>query len=159
METQEVIGKMFPKITAYSLAKTEVRLPDMAIGKVTLIAIAFVREAQEMIDSWSIPFEDRFSNKANYIYYEIPMLDGIWKLFRGSIDGGMRAGIPNEKHKNVLTHYGNYKEYTSYLLIDNINNGYVFLLDKEGIIRFRGMGLASEKDIIEMIQIAERLGV
>jgi len=159
METQEVIGKMFPKITAYSLAKTEVILPDMAIGKVTLIAIAFVREAQEMIDSWSIPFEDRFSNKATYIYYEIPMLDGIWKLFRGSIDGGMRAGIPTEKHKNVLTHYGNYKEYTSYLMIDNINNGYVFLLDKEGIIRFRGMGLASEKDIMEMIKIAERLGV
>jgi len=159
METQEVIGKMFPKITAYSLAKTEVRLPDMAIGKVTLIAIAFVRQAQEMLDSWSIPFEDRFSNKANYIYYEIPMLDGIWKLFRGSIDGGMRAGIPNEKHTNVLTHYGNYSDYTSYLLIDNLNNGYVFLLDKKGIIRFKGMGFASEKDIIKMIQIAERLGV
>lgn len=158
MENQEVIGKMFPKITAYSLAKTEVKLPDMAIGKVTLIAIAFVREAQEMIDSWSVPFEDRFSNKVTYIYYEIPMLGGIWKLFRGSIDGGMRAGIPPEKHKNVLTHYGNYNEYTSYLLIDNINNGYVFLLDKEGIIRFKGIGFASEKDIIEMIQIAERLG-
>ena len=44
MENQEVIGKMFPKITAYSLAKNEVKLPDMAIGKVTLIAIAlFVR--------------------------------------------------------------------------------------------------------------------
>jgi len=57
-----------------------------------------------------------------------------------------------------LTHYGNYKAYTSYLLIDNLNNGHVFLLDREGLIRFRGMGFASEKDIIEMIQIAERLG-
>jgi hypothetical protein len=158
MENQELIGKMFPKITAYSLAKTEVRLPDMAIGKVTLIAIAFVRQAQEMIDSWAIPFENRFSNKEKYAYYEIPMLGGIWRVFRGSIDGGMRAGIPNEKHKSVLTHYGNYKAYTSYLLIDNLNNGHVFLLDREGLIRFRGMGFASEKDIIEMIQIAERLG-
>lgn len=159
MGAHELIGKIFPKIIAYSLAKTEVILPDMAIGKVTLIAIAFVRQAQERLDSWSIPFEDRFSDKPNYISYEIPMLDGIWKLFRSSIDSGMRAGIPNEKHANVLTHYGNYKDYTSYLLIDNINNGYVFLLDKEGIIRFSGMGFASEKDIIEMIQIAERLGV
>jgi len=33
MKNHELIGKMFPKITAYSLAKTEVRLPDMAIGK------------------------------------------------------------------------------------------------------------------------------
>ncbi|MCC7573405.1 MAG: hypothetical protein KO464_08455 [Candidatus Methanofastidiosum sp.] len=158
MATQELIGKIFPKITAYSLAKTEVILPDMAIGKVTLIGIAFVRQAQEMLDSWSIPFEDRFSNMSNYIYYEIPMLNGLWKLFRSSIDGGMRAGIPLEKHTNVLTHYGNYKEYTSYLSIDNINNGYVFLLDMEGLIRFRGIGYASEKDLVEMIQTAEILG-
>ena len=158
MENQEVIGKMFPKITAYSLAKTEVKLPDMAIGKVTLIAIAFVRQAQEMIDSWAILFENRFSNKEKHSYYEIPMLGGIWKFFRGSIDGGMRAGITTEKHPNVLTHYGNYRDYTSYLLIDNLNNGHVFLLDREGLIRFRGMGFASEKDIIEMIQVAERLG-
>ncbi|KYC45928.1 MAG: ATP10 protein [Candidatus Methanofastidiosum methylothiophilum] len=158
MGAQELIGKKFPKITAYSLAKTEIILPDMTIGKVTLIGIAFVRSAQEMLDSWSIPFEDKFSNKSNYTYYEIPMLDGIWKLFRSSIDGGMRAGTPYEKHTNVLTHYGNYKDYTSYLFINNTNYGYVFLLDKEGLIRFRGIGFASEKDLVEMIRIAERLG-
>lgn len=158
MEAQELIGKIFPKITAYSLAKTEIVIPDMTLGKVTLIGIAFVRSAQEMLDSWSIPFEDKFSNKSNYTYYEIPMLDGIWKLFRSSIDGGMRAGIPYEKHTNVLTHYGNYKDYTSYLLINNKNYGYVFLLDTEGVIRFRGIGFASEKDLLEMIRIAERLG-
>ena len=158
MHNQSVNGKIFPNITAYSLAKTEVRLPDMAIGKVTLIAIAFVRQAQDMIDSWSIPFENRFSNNNNYGYYEIPMLNGIWKLFRGSIDGGMRAGISNEKHKNVLTYYGNYKDYVSYLMIDNMDNGYIFLLDKEGIIRFRGEGFASEEGIGELIKIAEKLG-
>ncbi|NMC77549.1 MAG: hypothetical protein GYA60_09705, partial [Candidatus Methanofastidiosa archaeon] len=133
MSENEVIGKVFPKISAYSLAKTEVKLPDMVKGKIALIAVAFVREAQEMIDSWAMPFEKKFSGNINYAYYEVPMIDGIWKLFRGSIDGGMRAGIPMEKHMKVLTYYGNYKEYIRYLLIDNINIGYVFLLDKEGI--------------------------
>jgi hypothetical protein len=93
-----------------------------------------------------------------YSYFEIPMLDRFWKFFRGSIDGGMRAGISIEKHKNVVTYYGNYKEYTKYLLIDDLKNGYVFLLDKEGMIRFSGMGIASEKDIREMIETAEKLG-
>ncbi|NYT03111.1 MAG: hypothetical protein GKC00_00205 [Candidatus Methanofastidiosa archaeon] len=158
MELKEAIGKKFPKITAYSLAKTEVILPDMVNGKVTLVALAFVREAQEIIDSWSIPFENKFSNMGGYAYFEIPMLDRFWKFFRGSIDGGMRAGISIEKHKNVVTYYGNYKEYTKYLLIDDLKNGYVFLLDKEGIIRFSGIGIASEKDIREMIETAEKLG-
>ena len=158
MESKKAIGKKFPKITAYSLAKTEVILPDMVNGKVTLIAIAFVREAQEIIDSWSIPFENKFSNIEGYSYFEVPMLDGLWKFFRGSIDGGMRAGIPLEKHKNVVTYYGNYKNYTNYLFIEDIKNGYVFLLDKEGIIRFIGMGLASDKDVEKMIEIAKNLG-
>lgn len=157
MGDKEIIGKIFPRINAYSLAKTEVVLPEMVKGKVTLIAIAFVREAQDMIDSWSIPFENRFAKNNNYTYYEIPMLDGLWRLFRGSIDGGMRAGIPMEKHMNVVTYYGNYKQYASYLLINDINKGYVFLLDKEGIIRYRGIGFASDEDISEMLEIAKRL--
>jgi hypothetical protein len=158
MESKELIGKKFPKITAYSLAKTEVTLPDMVNGKVTLVAIAFVREAQELIDSWSIPFENTFPNRDRYAYFEIPMLGRFWNLFRSSIDGGMRAGIPLEKHTNVLTYYGNYKEYTRYLFIEDIKNGYVFLLDKEGVIRFRGIGIASERDIGKMIEITKKLG-
>lgn len=158
MSDKEVIGKLFPKISAYSLAKTEVIIPDMAKGKVALIAVAFVREAQDMIDSWAVPFERKFSENINYVYYEIPMIEGIWKFFRSSIDGGMRAGIAKEKHMNVLTYYGNYKDYTNYLSIDNINKGYVFLLDKEGIIRFRGIGYASERDLSNMLELANKFG-
>jgi len=157
MAEKEIVGKIFPNITAYSLAKTEVRLPEVAKGKVALITIAFVREAQEMIDSWSIPFGNRFGKDSNYAYYEVPMLDGLWRLFRGSIDGGMREGIPLEKHKNVITYYGNYKEYVSYLSINNLKKGYVFLLDKQSIIRFRGIGFASEEEITEMLDLAGKL--
>ncbi|HNZ88004.1 MAG TPA: hypothetical protein PKK55_05720 [Methanofastidiosum sp.] len=81
MTEKEIIGKIFPNIVAYSLAKTEIRLPEVAKGKVALITIAFVREAQEMIDSWSIPFENRFGKDNNYVYYEVPMLDRLWKYF------------------------------------------------------------------------------
>ena len=65
MAEKEIVGKIFPNITAYSLTKTEVRLPEVAKGKVALITIAFVREAQEMIDSWSIPFGNRFGKYSN----------------------------------------------------------------------------------------------
>ncbi|HOC77925.1 MAG TPA: hypothetical protein PKO31_04460 [Methanofastidiosum sp.] len=157
MTEKEIIGKIFPNIVAYSLAKTEIRLPEVAKGKVALITIAFVREAQEMIDSWSIPFENRFGKDSNYVYYEVPMLDRLWKLFRGAIDGGMRGGIPTEKHENVITYYGNYKEYVSYLSINNLKKGHVFLLDKQGIIRFSGIGFASEEEISEMLGLAEKL--
>ncbi len=139
MNNQDVIGKVFPKLTAYSLAKNEVTLPDISIGKVTLIGIGFVREAQDVLDSWSAPFEERFQYDDDYIYYEVPMIKGIWKIFKSSIDDGMRSGIPSKKHKNVITYYGNYGYYISYLLIDNLDTGYVFLLDSAWLNNYRPM--------------------
>lgn len=158
MDKQEVIGKVFPKITAYSLAKNEVTLPDISTGKVALIGIGFVREAQDVLDFWSVPFEKRFEYEDNYIYYEVPMIKGIWKIFKGSINDGMRSGTSIQKHENIITYYGNYDYYTSYLLIDNLDTGYVFLLDRENIIRYRDIGFTSEKEIENMLRIAERLG-
>jgi hypothetical protein len=146
------IGKKFPKITVQALSGKEVTLPDDVKREVALIGIAFVRGAQGMLDSWSIPFERACSGES---VYELPMIDGFfWKIFSGMIDSGMRAGIPGEKHDNVLTHYGDTSAYRETLSMDDKRLGYVFLIDKEGIIRFEGKGYAHKKDIEEMLRIA-----
>ncbi len=73
------------------------------------------------------------------------------------IDSGMRAAIPNEKHKNVITFYGNVDPYKQTLKIEDIYLGYAYLLDQEGIIRWQGQGLAKAEDIKLMIETARNL--
>jgi hypothetical protein len=54
---KNIIGQPFPKLTSKSLAGKVVTLLEALEGKVTLIFIAFVRSAQNMIDSWAQSFE------------------------------------------------------------------------------------------------------
>jgi ATPase complex subunit ATP10 len=149
-------GKKFPEVKDDSLANTSVSLPDAARGKVTLLTVAFLRESQSQLDSWLDPFVERYGNKPGFTFYEVPMLSRGYKFMRFMIDGGMRAGIPKGKHKNVVTMYGDVEKYIKALNLD-LRSGYAFLLDREGIIRWEGQGFSNPETLNELFETAEKL--
>jgi len=155
-QTSLNIGKRFPEVTAQSLANTSESIPDSAKGKVALIAVAFLRESQPQLDSWLGPFTERFGSKEGFTFYEVPMISSGYKFMRSVIDGGMRGGIPKEKHKNVVTMYGDVEKYMNALNLDS-RFGYAFLLDQEGIIRWQGQGFATAEMLKELFDLAEKL--
>jgi hypothetical protein len=65
------------------------------------------------------------------------MMSGGYKIISGIIDGGMRGGVPHALHDFVASYYGNLDNYISYLNIKKDKNCYLFLLDKNGIIKFK----------------------
>ena len=156
-ERSPLIGTKFAQIRSETLAGTKLTLPDDARGKITLITIAFKHGTQQQLDSWLTPFAEAFGTKSGFTFYEIPMLTSDVKPFAFRIDSGMRSGIPEEKHKNVMTYYGDYEEYLHFLHIDDITLGYAFLLDQDGIIRWQGEGFATEEMTREMIHRAREL--
>jgi hypothetical protein len=152
-----VIGLKFPTLTTDSLAGTKVTLPDSAKGKFTLVIMSFKRDSQSQNDSWLGPFEKEFGQQEGYLFYEVPMIRRRFVFMAPLIDSGMRAAIPNEKHKNVITFYGNVDPYKQALKIEDIYLGYAYLLDREGIIRWQGQGLAKAEDIKALIETAQGL--
>jgi hypothetical protein len=150
------IGKRFPEVKDDSLANTPVTLPDSARGKVTLITVAFLRESQSQLDSWLDPFFEKYGSNPKFTFYEVPMLSRGYKFMRFMIDGGMRAGIPQAKHKNIVTMYGDIEKYMKELSLD-LRYGYAFLLDREGVIRWQGQGYATPETRKELFDLSERL--
>lgn len=151
------VGVQFPGITAQSLAGNTVTLPDDAMGKVTLIAIAFERNAQAMIDSWINKVESEFEDEKIWIF-EIPMIDSpIWRPMRAIIDSGMRGGIPRHKHGHVITYYGDSTTFRTMLGMEDRSLAYLFLLDDKGIIRWEGEGFASGDDINHLFSVIRSL--
>jgi hypothetical protein len=150
------IGMKFPNVTSDSLAGTKESIPETCRGKVTLVAVAFLRESQGQLDSWLNPFYKQFGDSDKYMFYEIPMIASGYKFMKMIIDGGMRGGIPTFKHKHVVTMYGDVQHYLTALHLDP-RYGYAFLLDREGIIRFQAQGTASEKQLQELFSKAEAL--
>jgi hypothetical protein len=154
---KNIIGQTFPEITSKSLAGNVVTFPEAMRGKVTLICIAFVRSAQNMIDSWVQPFERKFGKDSRFAVYEIPMINEAWKVLSWMIDSGMRGGIQAEKHDNVVTFYGDYSGYQKILGMEDTNLAHFFLLDPKGTIRWKGQGYARPETERELIETAKTL--
>lgn len=150
------IGKRFPEVKAASLAKTMESIPDAAKGKVTLIAVAFLQQSQPQLDSWLGPFEEKFGSQEGFTFYEVPMISSGYKFMKIIIDNGMRGGIPKNKHKNVVTMYGDVEKYMNELNLE-ARYGYAFLLDKEGIIQWQGQGFSTPETLKELFKLAAKL--
>ncbi len=151
------IGMPFPELKAETLSGIEIKYPDDLTGKITLILIAFKRETQRKIDSWLVPFLNRYETDPSIQFFEIPMLASGWKLMSPIIDGGMRSGIPKQKHGNVTTYYGDVDKYCNLLSIEDKSDGYVFLLDRNGVIQWRSKGFATENGLQELFERIQTL--
>ena len=148
------IGKKFPVVNAKTLAGQETTIPDDAAGKVTLVAVAFARESQAQLDSWLNPFYEKFGSREDIMFYEVPMISGGYKFMKMIIDGGMRGGLPEFKHKHVVTMYGDVDTYLQGLSLDK-SNGYAFLLDREGIIRWQDQGFSNAETLGSLFAATE----
>lgn len=154
------VGSRFPGFTGRALSGVEVTLPDAASGMVTLVGVAFVREAQAMLDSWMDPYAAVFADREGYTAYELPVIEGwYWRLMSGVIDGGMRAGIPPGKHDTVVTSYGDATAFKEALAIEDTRSAYVYLLDRSGVIRWQGSGYATDAAVDAMLQMASSLSL
>jgi hypothetical protein len=150
------IGKKFPAVNAKTLAGQETTIPDDAAGKVTLVCVAFLRESQSQLDSWLNPFYEKFGRREDIMFYEVPMISGGYKFMKLIIDGGMRGGLPEFKHKHVVTMYGDVESYMQALNLD-ARNGYAFLLDREGSIRWQQQGFSSAATLDSLFAATEDL--
>lgn len=57
---------------------------------VTLFCIAFVRSAQNMIDSWAQLFEQECGKDIKFVAYGVPRVNTGWKAFSSMIDSRMK---------------------------------------------------------------------
>jgi len=147
---------LFPMLSSKALNGRVVTFPQESLGFITLIAIAFRRNAQGMIDSWTGPLFREFGGDPRVRIYEIPMISPFYRLIAGWIDRGMRSGIAADRHPFVVTYYGNFTPYRLALDMDDPALAYLFLLDRHGRIHWRGSGYA-ENDSLQMLEDQVRL--
>ncbi|WP_165077088.1 hypothetical protein [Methanogenium sp. MK-MG] len=149
--TPMVTGFRFPKISAETLSGKRKTLPDAASGAPALIVVAFVREAQDMINSWLIPVKEEFQGSEKIAIYEIPVISSaIWRPMRRIIDTGMRSGIPDAEHDYVMTVYSSASELTGPLEITDQSSAYLYLIDRDGIIRWEGRDFAETQTLFRL---------
>ena len=145
---QDVTGQQFPPIAGQSLEREQVSIPKDFNTAVTLLLVGYKQNSQFDIDRWLIGLD---MTNTEVAVYEIPTIQGMFpQMFSTVIDNGMRAGIPKELWKGVITVYQDGERVQSFTGNEQPNNARVLLIDSVGKIHYfydRGFSVSALNDV------------
>lgn len=137
-------GEPFPTVNGTSLAGDAVQLPATGAGAPMLLLVGYEQEAQFDLDRWLLGLDAAGWRVRSF---EVPTLPGLFpRLLAGTIDGGMRRGIPAEDWASIVTVYGDAATIAAFTGNDDGLTGRVLLLDATGKVVFfhdRGFSVGS----------------
>jgi len=131
---QNPVGQVFPGVTGQSLDKIQHEIPDYFSGRIVLLLIGYKQDSQFDIDRWLIGLD---MTETQVDVYELPTIQGMLpRMFKTRIDDGMRAGIPKELWKGVITIYAGGEAVQAFTGNENPNNARCILLNAQGEVIF-----------------------
>ena len=135
------VGEKFPTVIGQTLTEEDRELPTHFKGTSVVLLLGYVQDSQFDIDRWLIGLD---MTETNIKAYEIPTIQGLFpRMFKSSIDEGMRKGIPKELWGGVITVYGDGAKVQEFTGNENSNNARVLLLDPMGkVIYFHDRGFS-----------------
>ncbi|KAF3328518.1 Mitochondrial ATPase complex subunit ATP10 [Carex littledalei] len=150
-----VAAVKFPELEVNLTDSTTMKLPVIAGDKIpdaSLMCLSFRASSQRMIETWSLPFLDKFGGGANIQIYEVSFVDS-WLLSLGLIRRSFIKIMKksNTPQRQIVYAFGDHYYFRKQLQILNLLTGYVFLLDGEGRIRWQGSGSAADEELSSLL--------
>jgi hypothetical protein len=148
----------FPRISSQNLARERFDLPGDFEGDLNLCLIAFQRWHQPLINSW-IPLAGKLEEThPEFRYYEFPVIRRLNVLYRGFIDQGMRAGIPDPvaRHKTI-TLYTDKEAFKRALEIDDEEEIHLRLVDRQGVVHWQAVGALTREVANSLLETVRQL--
>lgn len=151
-------GETFPTVTGQSLEKTEVTLPEAYRGRPALYMVGYVQATQFDLDRWAIGLT-QIGYPCRVV--EVPTIPGaIPSMLQGTIDDGMREGIPSEDWASVVTLYGDAaRPVAEFTGNENPRNGRILLIDADGNVAWFWDQGFSAKRLMELVSKTESIMV
>ncbi len=148
-------GERFPVVKGTSLKNEAVVLPDAWAGQPTLVLVGYQQNTQFDLDRWLLALQQ---SQLSVKVFEVPTIVGmIPGLFAGSIDQGMRSGIPSEDWASVITVYGDADQIARFTGNETPLPGRILLLDAQGKVIFfhdRGFSVGAFTQMAEVLNKA-----
>ncbi len=131
---QNPVGEKFPSIKGKALDDKQWNIPEDMSGKPTLLLLGYKQNSQFDIDRWLIGLD---MTKTAITVYELPTIQGmVPRMFKTSIDNGMRSGIPKPIWGSVITIYDDGTKVQKFTGNEKALNSRVILIDQQGVIKY-----------------------
>ena len=158
------VGEAFPEIKGETVKDEKISVPEDTNGKYTLVGMAFSKKSDEELQSWFKPVYSRFLQSsenaglfADFAYdvnvYFIPMFSGLKKAAVGAAKNKALKNVDKELHPHILFYSGEIASYRDALQLDEKDQPYFFVLDKQGKIVYATSGEYSAKKMEEVEEV------
>ena len=128
------LGERFPSVAGTSLAGDEVRIPEDFEGAPVLLLVGYDQDTQFDLDRWLLGLHD---GGVTVAVREVPTIPGmVPRMISGTIDAGMRSGIPEEDWGAVVTVYADAARIAEFTGNEVPLPGRIVLLDAAGRVAF-----------------------
>lgn len=150
----------FPAIEASDVDSNLVNLLDFFPTKAaTLVCIAFRNNTENMIRSWTLPFRQNLAaERAGVVelsFVESPLLKLKWA--RRMVVRMLGSTAPTAPDSTVLMSFADSRSFCKQLGMSNKLSAYAFLVDRRGLVRWKGCGLATNEEQGHMLKCATRM--
>ena len=136
---------LFPAVHASNLNGRRFDLPADFEGDRNLVILAFQRQQQALVDSWSPAIANLLARYADLCFYELPTISRGNPLFRAWLDGAMRGGIPDRQaREHTITLYLDKAAFRQALNLPHEETIYILVLERGGHVLWRGQGEYTE---------------
>ncbi|KAG0473255.1 hypothetical protein HPP92_015112 [Vanilla planifolia] len=122
----------------------------------SLLCLSFRASSQRMVESWITPFLNTFNASTAVRVYEVSFIDS-WLLSMSPFKNiflKISKSSSNPRHRLAYS-FGDHYDLRKKLQILNLLTGYIFLLDKQGRIRWQGFGSATPEEVSSLISSRE----
>ncbi len=160
----QVVGKMFPDMSAETVEDKKVNLPVETTGKYTLLGLAYSKKSEDELNSWFEPVFGKFIQKTKGLMgsmgydvnvYFIPMFTGINAAATGTAKKKALKNIDPQLLPYILFYKGELKSYKEALDFEKRDIPYFFVLDPTGKIVFATSGAYSEDKMDKVEEVIE----
>lgn len=152
---RSIVGSALPSLGGTTLGGKRIALPDDVRGKVVFLVMGFAYEARFDVEDWTRAFKERFGEEPDVIFFEMPIIGGVYRLFAPMIDAGMRRGTPPEMYDHVVTVYAPREPIREALGAAPYSDTWVYLLDRDGKVLFQYGGPFDPQRFEEVAALTE----
>lgn len=140
----------FPELIGETTEGTSVRLPAPSGTAYTIVALAYGKKAEPLLERWYGPAYSRFIAKNGLFastydveLYLVPIFVGLNRTAYGTTMNRLRKEVDPEIARRVLFVQDDPKELVKHLGMTNKDIPYFFVLDPAGKILYRTSGAYS----------------
>ncbi len=160
----QVIGKMFPAMTAETVEDVKVNLPEDVKGKYTLLGLAYSKKSEDELNTWFEPIFSKFVQKTSGLMsgmgydvnvYFVPMFTGINAAATGTAKRKALKNVDPQLLPYILFYKGELKSYKEALDFERRDIPYFFVLDPFGKIVYATSGSFSEDKMDKVEEVIE----